>query len=569
MPLALIESAAPSAETAGDDAALETARRERIAARLPWFAAGWLGIGVAFRVGHVLRGVLSLPLAVASIGLQALVLAAAIVWCRRDPRAAAVPYVAFGACVALVALGGGFFTITGGSVELVVFAALLICLGSSWAFAWGWRPATALLAAGGAIMGPVVLAVPEIHRFSDPTIILIETALGAVMTIVVAEALARGTARAFRQRRAELAANARLAAAYEAYRDLAENARDLIFTHDLDGRITYVNEAFARAFGMPAEALVGRPSESLVPRDEQNPDPAPLRARMAAGEEVPAQVYWVRGPKGKLWLECVATPIRGGDGRVVGARGIVRDVTERRAAEEALRTSLVELQRSEERLRSLSRHQASIREEERKRLGFDLHDDVCQELVGIGILAESLRRRASAEAPALAGDLERIARYVGEVSEHLRQLARELRPLLLRDLGLEESLRSLAEGMSADGTVVTTQVRTEIPRLDEETEIGAYRIAQEALANAARHARARTIRLTLAVADDLLDLEIADDGRGFVPVARRGSDALGLVGMEERALALGGSLEVASAPGAGTRIRLTCPATRRSTVSAA
>ena len=158
---------------------------------------------------------------------------------------------------------------------------------------------------------------------------------------------------------------------------------------------------------------------------------------------------------------------------------------------------------------------------------------------------------------------------MGEVGEHLRQLARDLRPMLLRDLGLEESLHSLADGMTRSGTVVTTQVRTAIPRLDEETEIGVYRIAQEALANASRHARARAICISLSVTGRGLELEIADDGRGFAPDARRGSDALGLVGMEERALALGGRLELRSALGEGTLVRLTCPATLRASVSAA
>ena len=123
--------------------------------------------------------------------------------------------------------------------------------------------------------------------------------------------------------------------------------------------------------------------------------------------------------------------------------------------------------------------------------------------------------------------------------------------MLLRDLGLEESLHSLAEGLTAAGTPVTTLVRTAIPRLDEETEIGVYRIAQEALANAARHAAARAIRITLTVTGSELELEIADDGRGFAPDGRRGSEALGLIGMEERALALGGHLELHSAPGEG------------------
>ncbi|MCC6764734.1 MAG: PAS domain-containing protein [Deltaproteobacteria bacterium] len=561
------ELAAIAADGASD-ATLAQARRERITESLPWFAVGWLGLGFVLRTGLVLHQGLTLGLAATSLGLQAFVLVAAIVWCRADPRAPRVPRIAFAACVALTALATGFFALVGGSVEILVFAVLLICMGSSWAFAWGWRPAAALLAAAGAITLPVAVAVPTIHRFSDPTIILIETALGAGVALVVAEALARSTARTFEQAAAARAAGRRLAAAYEAYRDLADHARDMIFAHDVDGRITYANEAFARAYGAPAAALIGRAADTLVPQDAENPDSRALRVRMAAGEDIPPLVYWVPGPRGRRWLECVASAIHDADGRVIGARGIVRDVTERREAEDALRASLDELRRSEERLRSLARHQASIREDERKRLGFDLHDDVCQELVGIGILIESLRRRAAEAAPGLTEDLARAARYVGEVGEHLRQLARELRPMLLRELGIEESLCSLAEGMSTVETTVTTDVRTPVPRLHEETEIGVYRIAQEALVNAVRHAGARTIEIVLAVASDGLELEIVDDGCGFAPEARRASEALGLVGMEERALALGGRLEVRSAPGAGTRVRLVCPATPRAASAA-
>jgi two-component system sensor histidine kinase UhpB len=153
------------------------------------------------------------------------------------------------------------------------------------------------------------------------------------------------------------------------------------------------------------------------------------------------------------------------------------------------------------------------------------------------------------------------------VGEHLRQLARDLRPLLLRDLGLRESLRSLADGMTAAGTTVDAVFPTVIPRLREETEIGVYRIAQEALANAARHSGAGTIRLTLHADDTRLALEISDDGRGFVVDDRRSGETLGLVGMQERALALGGCLELRSTPGRGTVVRLECPREARASAA--
>jgi PAS domain S-box-containing protein len=551
-----------------DDAGLALARRGLLVYRLPRFAAGWIGIGIVLRIGLVARGGVSLWLAITSIALQVVVLAAATAWCRTLPDEERVRRVVLGTSAVLVVLATGFFVGLGGSVEGLVFALLMICIGSAFFFAWGWKPALALLAVSGGV-GSVGVALASLQRFSDPTEILLEALIGAAMSLAVAEASARGFERSFREERAQREAGRRLAVAYDAYRDLAENARDLIFAHDLDGRLTYVNEAFARSYASHAADLIGREASDLIPRDPANPDPAVLRARLAAGEEIPPQLYWVKSPQGRRWLECVVSAIRDADGSIVGARGIARDVTERRTAEEALHASLEDLRRSEERLRGLARHQASIREDERKRLGFDLHDDVCQELVGIGILVESVRRRAVELAPEMEPEIERIGRYVGEVGEHLRQLARDLRPMLLRELGLEESLHSLAEGMTGADTSVQACFRTSIPRLDEEAEIGVYRIAQEALANAVRHAGARTIRIALGVRGSELELEVADDGCGFQPEARRGSEALGLVGMEERALALGGRLEVRSAPGEGTTVRLTCPVAVRAPASAA
>ena len=145
--------------------------------------------------------------------------------------------------------------------------------------------------------------------------------------------------------------------------------------------------------------------------------------------------------------------------------------------------------------------------------------------------------------------------YLGEVVEHLRLLAGELRPMLLHDLGLEGSLRSLALGLSNDTITIEAVLPTRVPRLEETAEVTVYRIAQEALANALRHAHARTVTLELATDQGRLRLEVRDDGCGFDPAHRR-TTALELLSMEERALALGGRLAVTSVPSEGTTIVL-------------
>jgi two-component system sensor histidine kinase UhpB len=122
--------------------------------------------------------------------------------------------------------------------------------------------------------------------------------------------------------------------------------------------------------------------------------------------------------------------------------------------------------------------------------------------------------------------------------------------------------------MAAPGIRVTTDFQTPIPRLDEATELAIYRIAQEALANAFRHASPTHVGVTLAVHDGRLRLEIVDDGRGFDAGLRR-ADAFGLVSMEERALAVGGRLSVSSEHGRGTVVRLECPVVARAAPASA
>ena len=235
-------------------------------------------------------------------------------------------------------------------------------------------------------------------------------------------------------------------------------------------------------------------------------------------------------------LICRAGPLactNGGDECIT----FVIDLTKRKRAERALEASLAELRASEEKLHRFAAREVAVREAERKRLGFDLHDNVCQELTGVGMLLASVRHRLGARQTSLATDLVRAGDFLAEIVEHLRVMARELRPLQLRDLGLGESLTALATRMSSPTTSVVARVPAPIPRLGDDVELSVYRVAQEALANALRHGHPRSIVVTLVADDGRLRLEVRDDGCGFDP-ALRPRDALGLTGMEERAAAV-------------------------------
>jgi PAS domain S-box-containing protein len=348
------------------------------------------------------------------------------------------------------------------------------------------------------------------------------------------------------------------------YRSLVESGVELIARTDPSGRLLFANDAYLRTFGYRREDVeAGR--ATILPHIHEEDLPRVLKSLERVQKPPYRNVIAnrVRIGGGWRWFEWEQGAVRDEHGVVTEIQGAGRDVTERHVAEEALRRSLEDLQRSEDTLRRLTRRQAAIREEERRRLGLDLHDNVCQELAAVGVLLEVAR------APKADGtELARAAQHLTAVIEHLRLVGRDLRPMMLSDLGLTESLRSFTTKVSSLQRRVVARFPTPIPRLDDETEIAVYRVAQEALGNALRHAEARNIDLVMHREEGRLVLEVRDDGRGFDRTAPR-TDSLGLASMEERALALGGRLEIASRPGQGTCVRLECPMKVRNPASAA
>ncbi|MCC6766719.1 MAG: PAS domain S-box protein [Deltaproteobacteria bacterium] len=411
----------------------------------------------------------------------------------------------------------------------------------------GWRPAIARVRAGERLPPMIV----QVHAAGGPR--WVETVISPVRDLDGTVIGLHGSSRDVTERRA---AEETLRMSEARYRALVESQHEVVCRFDLEARFTFVNDAGCRVYGQPRETLLGRRIFEFVHSDDVDRVRAAI-ARTAVPPYRSAVESRTRTADGWRWFEWNGSGICGPDGTLVEIQSAGRDVTERRAAADALEASLQELRTSQEKLRLFAQRQVAVREEERTRLGFDLHDDVCQELVGIGILVESVRRRLDPLPTDAATELQRITRYLNGVAEHIRVLARELRPNLLLDLGLEDSLRSLATGLAPPATVVEASFRTPIPRLAEATEVAIYRIAQEALTNALRHAHARSVRLELH-ADRVVRLEIRDDGCGFDSHRRR-RDTLGLLSMEERALAVGARLVIESAPGAGTTVRLECP----------
>ncbi len=212
-----------------------------------------------------------------------------------------------------------------------------------------------------------------------------------------------------------------------------------------------------------------------------------------------------------------------------------------------------DLQRSRERL-------VATREEERRRLRRDLHDGLGAQLAGLSVQAGALRRLIPQDPAAADGMVVELREELRGAIADIRRLVYDLRPPALDDLGLAEALRRLAERYGSENGQprVAVEVPENLPTLPAAVEVAVYRIAQEALTNVARHARAQSCVVRLAVDGDV-SLEIVDDGTG-IPAGRNAG--VGLSSMRERASELGGSCVIQSVPEGGTRVLVRLPLTK-------
>ena len=236
-----------------------------------------------------------------------------------------------------------------------------------------------------------------------------------------------------------------------------------------------------------------------------------------------------------------------------------------------LQTELIQMARkvktAQQSLRSYVGAVTAGQEEERRRLARELHDETIQSLIALNQRLQ-LAQRALADHPH-SGKLAELQRMTAQAIADARRFARALRPIYLEDLGLSPALEMLARDAARDageaaGQPISWRLSGQPRRLKPDVELTLYRMAQEALSNALRHAEASQISLSLNFAPELVTLTVEDDGRGFTlpetPTAMAPLGHFGLLGLYERAELIGAELEIESAPGKGTRAQVSVSA---------
>lgn len=349
-------------------------------------------------------------------------------------------------------------------------------------------------------------------------------------------------------RTAELAARA----SETAFRTLAENAPEMIVRYDRSGRHAYVNPRFEAVCGVAAEDALGKTPAEL-PGTAMPELPAittTLEEVMASGVGTRFDLTWERDGKPVGW-HVSAVPERDAGGDIRGALTIWTDITERLYAEHQLRDSYALLQ-------ELTSRRETAREEERKRIARELHDELGQHLTALRMGVSALRLEFAPHHPVLAERCQYLLGLADDTIGVVRNVVASLRPAAL-DAGIVAALEWLAAELARDGRI---RCRLRVPDdslvLDEALAVALFRIVQEALTNVVRHASAEQVTISLAQANDDWVLEVRDDGRGFDSTTVR-EKSFGLVGMRERALMLGGDISIASARGCGTSVAVRIP----------
>lgn len=372
---------------------------------------------------------------------------------------------------------------------------------------------------------------------------------------------------------------------------------DFHYVFDLDGRFCYVNSALADFLRRTPASIIGHTigelgySRELAASLQQRITQVTQSRQALRQETAFTAVGGDRGQRG--YYEYTLTPVLNADGRVEAVAGSSRDITQRRQAEigvrqargalerevrrrtsqllqanQALQTQIGERQLAEQLLlesqlllRHLAAHQDRVKEEERKRIAREIHDELGQNLLALRIDVSRLQARTGGTHPALN---HRVSSALGNIDlsmQSVRNIINDLRPAAL-DLGLHAAIDwQIREFERRSGLACELVGEDQLlcVSLDDRRATALFRIVQESLANIARHASASRVCISLRNEAQTLSLEIADDGVGMDLAAARKNNSFGLVGLQERVNNLRGELVIDSAPGQGTALTISIP----------
>jgi PAS domain S-box-containing protein len=375
---------------------------------------------------------------------------------------------------------------------------------------------------------------------------------------------------AYLQQRSEaLEAEIALRHSEERFRLMVEAVQDYaIFMLDTEGRVTTWNVGAERIKRYRASEIIGRHFSCFYPEEDIRSNTPQLGLEAAAREgRFETEGWRLRKDGSKFWAAVIITAIRDAAGNLIGFVKVTRDFTDRMLADKALHDSRSRLQESEKSLRELSLHLLRTQDEERRRIGRELHDSLGQNLSFMKMKLDSLKSLTrGGKIDDIQQHLAEFGRIVEDSVTEVRTISYLLYPPMLEELGLKSAISWYVDGFTKRSGIKTTlEIPCDLGRLPRDAEMAMFRILQESLTNVHRHSGSRTATVRLLLRDARLILEVTDQGKG-IPSANleesgedwTGALGVGLRGMHERMRQLGGRLELKSTS-TGTTIAAEVP----------
>lgn len=347
----------------------------------------------------------------------------------------------------------------------------------------------------------------------------------------------------------------------ERYRHLFEDVHNAIVLIK-DGRFVDCNSAALKLMGYcDKDELIGLGPNEISPAHQ--PDGRLSGEKSAEMVAIALrsnyhQFEWMVGrADGSVFpAEVILTPVTL-DGELI-VHAFFRDISERKQAEASLRAEQ-EAKASRAAIRKLAAHREELREEERKLIAREVHDELGQVLSALRLEIALLKDRVGAD-NAVMNDVERsMLALVDRAIRGVRNVASSLRPVEMDMGNIAATEWQCAEFSRHSGIPCALEVTGDIAGLSGHQALALFRIVQESLTNIARHAAASRVEIGIAASNGAIEAEIRDNGRGFDPEKADGDKSFGLLGMRERAISVGGELDISSEPGQGTSIRLHIP----------
>jgi PAS domain S-box-containing protein len=318
----------------------------------------------------------------------------------------------------------------------------------------------------------------------------------------------------------------------------------VIFIADKEGKFRMVNSRFEDLFGVRNEAIKGKDMYNIIHKDDADRLRVSDKQVLSDGRSCQEEVY-IAQEDGVHTYFSIKFPLYDENGRIGGLCGIATDITA--------------LKKAQDQLRRLSGSIINGQEKERTAIARELHDELGQMLTALRMDSVWIRKHLEENDPEAAERALTMSALIDRTIDGVRAMAVRLRPGVLDDLGLIDALEWYTSEFEKRSGIACIFKHQDVPHIDDVLATAAYRIAQEALTNVARHSFATQVDVILQTKNDILTLSVEDNGGGFHIQKLSESDSLGLAGIRERASLVGGTMDIQSQPGKGTHVYFTVP----------